>query len=121
MVWFHQLYISYALQKGGYGAATMSQAEALAVKEPMNAKVLALDTIAEETQMSPTGLRVLYLDRGFPVPAVSQWMRKPRSGLDTNWTRYRRRTGMVDKVGRYSKGRTRAMLRTYLKEASHLI
>lgn len=70
MVWVHQLYISYALQKGGFGVATMSQVEALTLRE-FNAKVLALDTIAKESQLSPLGAKAIYQDRGLTVPRVS--------------------------------------------------
>lgn len=49
-VWVHQLYISSALQGGGYGAATMAKIEAIAAQEPMNKVWMALDTLAKETQ-----------------------------------------------------------------------
>jgi GNAT superfamily N-acetyltransferase len=49
-VWVHQLFISRALQGGGYGVATMAKVEATAAQEPMNATWMALDTLAKEVQ-----------------------------------------------------------------------
>lgn len=48
----------------------MSQVEALTLRE-FNAKVLALDTIAKESQLSPLGAKAIYQDRGLTVPRVS--------------------------------------------------
>ena len=82
VAWIHQLYISYALQRG-FGMAAMAQVEALAAKEPINAKILALETMAEEQQMSPLAIKVMYRDRGLPVPVVS--LPSPRARC-LNWT-----------------------------------
>ena len=71
VVWIHQVYISYALQQGGFGVAAMTQVEMLAAKEPLNARLLVLETMAEEQQMSPLALKLMYRDRGLPVPEVS--------------------------------------------------
>ncbi|KAI0553339.1 hypothetical protein F4679DRAFT_530857 [Xylaria curta] len=49
-VWVHQLYISSALQGGGFGAATMAKIESVAAQEPMNGVWMALDTLAKEVQ-----------------------------------------------------------------------
>ncbi|KAK7754052.1 hypothetical protein SLS62_003898 [Diatrype stigma] len=70
VAWLHQLYVSYALQGKGYGAAAMSQVEALAVNKPLNAKLLALDTIAKESQMDPVA-RKDFQARGVAMPTVS--------------------------------------------------
>ena len=105
VVWVHQLYISYALQKGGFGMAAMAQVEMLAVRQPMNAKILALDTMSEKDQMSPLGLKLMYQDRGLPTPLVS--LLDPESGgvgigLWLIVYRYQRRTGMPDKGSEYT-------------------
>lgn len=41
-------YVSRALQGGGLGRAAMDAIEKMAVEPPLNAKVLALDTLARE-------------------------------------------------------------------------
>ncbi|KAI0132248.1 hypothetical protein BJ170DRAFT_238180 [Xylariales sp. AK1849] len=71
IVWIHQLYVSYALQGGGFGAGAMDQVETVAAQEPMKARMMVLDTIAEDIQLSPLGRKGLYEDRGIPVPVVS--------------------------------------------------
>ncbi|KAL7627673.1 hypothetical protein AAE478_001866 [Parahypoxylon ruwenzoriense] len=70
-VWIHQLYISYTLQRGGFGAGTISKIETLAAKDPMNAKIIALDTLSREMQTDPEWLEVLYGEGRLPPPAVS--------------------------------------------------
>ncbi|CZT04557.1 uncharacterized protein RAG0_10978 [Rhynchosporium agropyri] len=42
-------YISRAIQSGGLGSAAMDKIESEAVKEPLNAKVLSLDTLANSS------------------------------------------------------------------------
>ncbi|KAI0171765.1 hypothetical protein GGR52DRAFT_547524 [Hypoxylon sp. FL1284] len=59
-VWVHQLYISRALHGGGFGSGTMSQIETLATQSPMNAKIVALDTISKKMQTVPAYRDVLY-------------------------------------------------------------
>lgn len=71
VVWLHQLYISYALQKGGLGVAAMSKAEHLATLDPFNASIMALDTLAKEMQMDDSIQKIVYDDRGVPRPLVS--------------------------------------------------
>jgi hypothetical protein len=71
VVWLHQLYISYALQKGGFGAAATSKIEDVASREPLRANLMVLDSISKETQFKPTVQKALYRDRDVPVPAVS--------------------------------------------------
>jgi GNAT superfamily N-acetyltransferase len=80
VVWIHPLYVSDALQRGGFGAASMQKAEAVAAQEPLNGKILALDTMTEDCHSSPTGRKFLFEDRGLPVPPVS---RAARWGPDT--------------------------------------
>ncbi|KAI0126701.1 hypothetical protein BJ170DRAFT_415416 [Xylariales sp. AK1849] len=68
VVYVHQLYVSYALHKGGFGAAAMSQVAVVAAKEPMNARMLALDAISEDIQFRPDFLNAGYHNKGIPVP-----------------------------------------------------
>lgn len=70
-VWIHQLYISRALHRGGFGAGTMSKIETLATQSPMNANIMALDTISKEMQTVPAFRDVLYGEGRIPVPSVS--------------------------------------------------
>ncbi|KAI1776959.1 hypothetical protein F4818DRAFT_412396 [Hypoxylon cercidicola] len=70
-VWIHQLYISRALHRGGFGAGTMSKIETLATQSPMNAKIMALDTISKEMQTVPAFRDVLYGEGRIPVPSIS--------------------------------------------------
>ena len=71
VVWVHQLYVSFALQRGGFGAAAMGKAEQLATLEPLNASIMALDTVAKKVHMSEALLKLAYDDRGLPRPLVS--------------------------------------------------
>ncbi|OTB08196.1 hypothetical protein M426DRAFT_8002 [Hypoxylon sp. CI-4A] len=69
-VWIHALYISRALHGGGYGAGTMAKIEELATQEPMNAKIVALDTISREMQTDPDKREFLYGEGRLPPPIV---------------------------------------------------
>ncbi|KAM0814710.1 putative N-acetyltransferase domain-containing protein [Seiridium cardinale] len=71
-VWIHQLYVSYALHRGGFGAGAMDLIEAVAAEEPWNATMVVLDTIQEEMQLSQDGIKHMCVDRGVPVPKVSE-------------------------------------------------
>ncbi|KAJ3560753.1 hypothetical protein NPX13_g9198 [Xylaria arbuscula] len=76
-VWVHQLFISSVLQGGGYGVATMAQVESIAAQEPMNAKWMALDTLAKEVQKDAgVGMENL-----IPVTSKEEWY--ARQGYDT--------------------------------------
>ncbi|KAI1481625.1 hypothetical protein K445DRAFT_313817 [Daldinia sp. EC12] len=99
-VWVHQLYISRALHGGGFGAGAMSKIEALATQSPMNAKIVALDTLSKEMQTEPEIRDLLYGKGGVPLPVVSNeewyisqgyevlkrhknaWVWSPREGID---------------------------------------
>lgn len=59
-----------AIQKGGFGAASMDLAEKLATEEPYNGKLMVLDTVQEELQMSQEGQKHIYEDNGIPAPKV---------------------------------------------------
>jgi hypothetical protein len=70
VVWIQLLYMSYALHRSGFGAATVDQVEGLATREPWNATMIVLDAIAPECQMNDQALKRVYEDRGIPVPRV---------------------------------------------------
>lgn len=69
-VWIHGLYISRALHGGGFGAGTMSKTEAIATQSPMNAKIVALDTLSKEAQTVPETREILYGNGRIPEPKV---------------------------------------------------
>ncbi|KAF2234556.1 hypothetical protein EV356DRAFT_501419 [Viridothelium virens] len=71
VVWVHQLYISYALQSEGFGVAAMSKAEQLATSEPLNASIMAVDTMVKEMHMDAAIQKISYDDRGLPRPTKS--------------------------------------------------
>ncbi|KAL0940524.1 uncharacterized protein CTRU02_203287 [Colletotrichum truncatum] len=48
--WIKSLFVSYALHSSGIGRAAMDTVEAMAMREPLFAKVLMLDTVAKEDQ-----------------------------------------------------------------------
>ncbi|KAI1377686.1 hypothetical protein F4677DRAFT_45040 [Hypoxylon crocopeplum] len=70
-VWIHQLYVSRALHGGGFGAGSMSKIESVATQSPMNAKVVALDTVAKEMQTVPEKRDLLYGEGLVPPPPVA--------------------------------------------------
>ncbi|KAI0014457.1 hypothetical protein F4779DRAFT_559910 [Xylariaceae sp. FL0662B] len=70
-VWMHQLYISYVLQGGGFGAGTMSKIETLAAQEPMKATTMALDTLSKETQNDAEREKVMNMEN-LPPPVISK-------------------------------------------------
>ncbi|XXG98449.1 hypothetical protein Hte_004773 [Hypoxylon texense] len=49
----------------------MSKIETLATQSPMNARIMALDTIAKEMQTVPAFREVLYGEGRLPLPAIS--------------------------------------------------
>lgn len=49
----------------------MDLIETVAAQPPFDGNMLVLDTIDEEMQLSPEGLKNIYEDRGVPVPRVS--------------------------------------------------
>lgn len=70
VIWLRALYVSYALQRGGFGVATMSKVEQLATLEPLNASTMALDTAAHESMMHEVLQKIAYDDRGLQRPTV---------------------------------------------------
>ncbi|TGJ82331.1 hypothetical protein E0Z10_g6427 [Xylaria hypoxylon] len=71
-VWVHQLYISSALQGGGYGVATMAKVESIAAQEPMNGKWMALDTLAKEVHKEVGDVASIDVGRGNIIPVVTE-------------------------------------------------
>ena len=67
----HQLYISYALQAGGFGSAAVAKAEEAASQKGMNGTMMVLYTMAEECQMHPEFLANMFTSKGRPAPKVS--------------------------------------------------
>ncbi|KAI8956259.1 hypothetical protein F4801DRAFT_7859 [Xylaria longipes] len=80
-VWVHQLYISSALQGGGYGAATMAKVEIIAAQEPMNGVWMALDTLAKEGQKETGDGTDVGTDSITPVTSKEEWY--ARQGYET--------------------------------------
>ncbi|KAI0541238.1 hypothetical protein GGR58DRAFT_37736 [Xylaria digitata] len=73
-VWVHQLYVSSALQGGGYGVATMAKVESVAAQEPMNAKWMALDTLAKEVQEAGDAASIdVGMGNIIPVTSKEEW------------------------------------------------
>lgn len=65
--WIKTFYISWELQGSGLGRETMAHLEELIVREPINAKISALDTVTEEWQLSEDGLQY-YVERKICKP-----------------------------------------------------
>ncbi|KAI1133601.1 hypothetical protein F5Y10DRAFT_228155 [Nemania abortiva] len=82
-VWVHQLYISSALQGGGYGVATMAKVEATAAQEPMKAKWMALDTLAKEVQKEAGDISSIDVGNGNIMPITSKEEWYARQGYQT--------------------------------------
>lgn len=70
-VWIKHLYISWAIQAGGIGKASMQAVEALAKLEPLFGTTIVLDTAQKETQSSDEWKRFFFTDMGRPIPEVS--------------------------------------------------
>ncbi|KAI9903976.1 hypothetical protein N3K66_000505 [Trichothecium roseum] len=66
--WVKNLYISWALHRGGFGRSTMRLLERLARSPPFLSTHLLLDTMHPEFQRSEAFLRAQYDDRGFVRP-----------------------------------------------------
>ncbi|VUC25369.1 unnamed protein product [Clonostachys rosea] len=67
-IWIKSLYVSWALQAGGFGRSAMAQLERLAAAPPYNASVVALDTIRRDYHLSEEHLCWLYDRRGLERP-----------------------------------------------------
>ncbi|KAI0915028.1 hypothetical protein F4823DRAFT_557478 [Ustulina deusta] len=70
-VWVHQLFISSAIQGGGYGVATMAQVESIAAQEPINGKWMALDTLAKEVQKEAGDVTSIDVGMGNIIPVTN--------------------------------------------------
>ncbi|KAI0815814.1 hypothetical protein GGR55DRAFT_686553 [Xylaria sp. FL0064] len=82
-VWVHQLFISSALQGGGYGVATMAQVESVAAQEPMNGKWMALDTLAKEVQKEAGDATSIDIGIRNVIPVTSKEEWYARQGYET--------------------------------------
>ncbi|KAJ8129816.1 hypothetical protein O1611_g3810 [Lasiodiplodia mahajangana] len=82
-VWVHQLYISSALQGGGYGVATMTKVEATAAQEPMKGEWMALDTLAKEVQKEAGDVDFVDVGEGSVMPITSKEEWYARQGYQT--------------------------------------
>lgn len=51
--WIKTFYVSHVLQSKGVGRAAMDMIETMAIKEPLFAKTLALDTVHKDDQIKP--------------------------------------------------------------------
>ncbi|KAK7748607.1 hypothetical protein SLS53_000627 [Cytospora paraplurivora] len=71
-VWVAGLYVSYALQRHGFGREVMGQAERLASRDPsLAARWIVLDTMPREQQLSSAFVEKVYLAQGKPAPALA--------------------------------------------------
>ncbi|KAG7132170.1 hypothetical protein HYQ45_009325 [Verticillium longisporum] len=77
-VWIKHLYISWAIQAGGIGKASMQAVEALAKLEPLFGTTIVLDTAQKETQSSDEWKRFFFTDMGRPIPEP---FKTKRSGM----------------------------------------
>ncbi|KAH8173281.1 hypothetical protein LIA77_07536 [Sarocladium implicatum] len=79
-IWVKSLYISHPLQSLGLGRASMAAIEHLATLPPINATMLALDTIKSEMQLSEEMLSVSFEGTGRQRPAEpkanEEWYRR---------------------------------------------
>lgn len=59
-----------AIQAGGFGRSAMHQLERLATLPPLNATVMALDTITKEFQITPEAIAIFNKIRGSEVASA---------------------------------------------------
>ena len=71
MVWLQALYISFAIQRGGFGVGSVEKLEQLARGDPYNASIIGVDTAAKESHRNEIILIDEYDRRGLPRPLVS--------------------------------------------------
>lgn len=67
--WIKTFFVLQSLQSRGIGRAAMDEAESMAVREPLWAKTLMLDTIQKDDQMREDYAKVTY----GAVPKVRFW------------------------------------------------
>ncbi|KAK7704976.1 hypothetical protein SLS64_008324 [Diaporthe eres] len=70
IVWVAGLYVSWTLQRYGFGREAMRLAEHLASQEPLGAKWIVLDTMPRDQQMKPAFIKKVYFTQGKPAPKV---------------------------------------------------
>lgn len=71
VVWATTLYISFPLRGSGLGGGAMRLVEGIAAREPVGARVVVLDTQRGSSELTEEVVRMMYTDRGLPVPEVS--------------------------------------------------
>ncbi|TPX11973.1 uncharacterized protein E0L32_007276 [Thyridium curvatum] len=81
--WVCHLYVSWALQSFGLGKAGMLRLEDEARAPPLEAPVIALDTMPAEYQMRPDLIEKLYIQQGNPAPRMSNQHWYERLGYET--------------------------------------
>lgn len=64
------LYVSWALQRYGFGREAMRLIEHIASLEPLSRKWIVLDTMPRDQQMLPAFIKKVYHAQGMPTPAV---------------------------------------------------
>lgn len=64
------LYVSWTLQRYGFGREAMRLVEHLASLEPLGAKWIVLDTMPRDQQMKPAFIKKVYFAQGKPAPKV---------------------------------------------------
>ncbi|KAK1256223.1 hypothetical protein MKX07_008482 [Trichoderma sp. CBMAI-0711] len=67
-VWIKSLYISWAIQAGGFGRSAMHHLERLATQPPLRATTIALDTLTKDFQATPENLAIFNKIRGAELP-----------------------------------------------------
>ncbi|KAL6881233.1 hypothetical protein J3F83DRAFT_711035 [Trichoderma novae-zelandiae] len=67
-VWIKSLYISWAIQAGGFGRSAMHQLERLAALPPLSATAMALDTVTKRFQTTPESLAIYAKVLGAELP-----------------------------------------------------
>ncbi|KAI8633407.1 hypothetical protein F5Y19DRAFT_299045 [Xylariaceae sp. FL1651] len=107
--WVHQLFISNALQGGGYGVATMAKIEAVAAQEPMNATMMALDTLAKEVQKEAGNIQSIDVGMGNVIPVTSKEEWYARQGYQV----YKQGPGYTYRT---SDGRSIQLTVSYMKK-----
>ncbi|KAM0245958.1 hypothetical protein ACHAQJ_010407 [Trichoderma viride] len=68
-LWIKSLYISWAIQAGGFGRSAMYQIEHVASLPPLNATTMALDTITNDYQKAPETIATFNKIRGQDLKA----------------------------------------------------
>ncbi|KAK1752632.1 hypothetical protein QBC47DRAFT_432242, partial [Echria macrotheca] len=80
IAWLIAIYTSWVLQGRGIGGSAMRAAEAIAADPtgPIGARLMVLDSIPESLQFDATYQDMFYVERGLPLPLISnqKWYEK---------------------------------------------